>query len=157
MPSTFPANSVHCVVSSSGSRPLPTRKPTRPSATVTGSTLNLTGWPACCRFPRMSSLNWTSCLCCALLFPTSESKVSSKVKEGWKMTFAITGAEVFGLWVCGCYKLCLTPINGVKMGCQLLLPGREVTQRCLPLCLYGYGGADARAYATALTYKGGNT
>lgn len=152
VPSTLPAN---CVVSLSGSRPLPTRKPTRPSATVTGWTLNLTGWPACCRFPRMSSLNWTSCLCCALPFPTSESKVSSKVKGGWKMTYGITGAEVFGLWVCGCYKLCLTPINGVKMGRQLLLLGREVTQGCLPLRLYGYDGVDLKmlaGYAKALTY-----
>lgn len=68
-------------VSSSGSRLLPMRKPTRPSGTETGWMLSWTGWPACCHSPRMSSPSWTSCPCCALQFPTSASRVSSKVKE----------------------------------------------------------------------------
>lgn len=73
-------------VSSPGSRPLPTRKPTRPSGTETGWMLSWTGWPACCRSPRMSSPSWTSCLCCALQCPTSASRVSSKVKvKSWHL------------------------------------------------------------------------
>lgn len=69
-----------------GSRPLPVRKPTRPSGTETGWMLSWTGWPACCHSPRMSSLSWTSCLCCALQCPTSASRVSSKVNvKSWHL------------------------------------------------------------------------
>lgn len=67
-------------VLSSGSLPLPMRKPTRRRGTETGWMLSWTGWPACCRSRRMSSPSWTSCLCCALQCPTSVSRVSSKVK-----------------------------------------------------------------------------
>lgn len=92
-------------VLSSGSHPLPMRKPTRPSGTETGWMPSWTGWPACCRSPRMSSPSWTSCLCCALQCPTSASRVSSKVKvKRWHLRRQVEG---LGSLVYACLSLSL--------------------------------------------------
>lgn len=67
--------------SSPGSRPLPVRRQTRLRGTGTGWMPSWTGWPACCHSPLMSSPSWTSCRCFVSQFPTSASKVSSKVGQ----------------------------------------------------------------------------
>lgn len=87
--------------SSPGSRPLPVRRQTRLRGTGTGWMLSWTGWPACCHSPLMSSPSWTSCRCFASQFPTSASKVSSKVGQmkRWHLW----------LWkgaVCACLRVC---------------------------------------------------
>jgi len=100
-------------VSPSGSCPRLMRKPTRPSGTETGWTLSWTGWPACCRSPRMSSPSWTSCPCCASQSPTSASRVSSKVKE-------VEVSRGSGGWRGpGCFALCV-PVSEFRGSCELM-------------------------------------